>query len=335
MAGVLSVKRPDPIPLARFAAAPDLGDAIAAWCQQLATERRASPHTVVAYGRDLAIFLDFLRDHLGALPTLAALAALTARDFRAFMAARAGADLAKSSQARALSVLRGFFRFLERRGHLKNDALSLLRGPRLPSSVPKPLSVRDAADALDTVDLVQATEAEPWLTARDAAILALLYGCGLRLGEALDLTPRQAPRAGMAVLRITGKGDKQRLVPVLPVVIEAVESYLAACPYALDPNGPLFLGARGGPLNPRLVQRLMETLRHRLGLAETATPHALRHSFATHLLAGGGDLRAIQELLGHASLSTTQRYTAVDATRLMEIYDKAHPRAGVAREEPR
>jgi integrase/recombinase XerC len=324
----MTLKRPEPVPLARYAAAPDLVQAIAGWSEQLATERRASPHTVAAYGRDLAIFLDFLSDHLGGLPTLAALAGLATRDFRAFMAARAGADLAKTSQARTLSVLRGFFRFLERRGLLKNDSLRLLRGPRLPRSVPKPLSVRDAVDALDEVEQVQSVEAEPWIAARDAAILALLYGCGLRLSEALDLAPRQAPRAGMAVLLVTGKGNKQRLVPLLPAVIEAVEAYIAACPYALDPAGPLFLGTRGGPLNPRLVQRLMERLRHRLGLAETATPHALRHSFATHLLAGGGDLRAIQELLGHASLSTTQRYTAIDATRLMEIYDKAHPRAG-------
>ena len=226
-----------------------------------------------------------------------------------------------------LSVLRGFFRFLERRGLVKNDSLRLLRGPRLPRSVPKPLSVGDAIDTLDRVDLVEADEAPPWIAARDAAVLSLLYGCGLRLSEALDLTPRQAPRPGMAVLRVIGKGSKERVVPLLPAVIEAVEAYRAACPFALAPDGAFFLGVRGGPLNPRLVQKLMERLRYRLGLPDTATPHALRHSFATHLLAGGGDLRAIQELLGHASLSTTQRYTAVDAEKLMAIYEKAHPRA--------
>ncbi|HVJ50936.1 MAG TPA: tyrosine recombinase XerC [Aliidongia sp.] len=328
MARPLTVKRPDPIPLARYAATPDLVQAIEGWIEQLTAERRASAHTVAAYGRDLALFLDFLRDHLGGLPSIDALAKLEPRDFRAFLAKRAAEDLAKTSQARGLSVLRGFFRFLERRGHLKSTALALLRGPRLPRSVPKPLSVGDAAEALDTIDLVQQPEAEPWIAARDTAILTLLYGCGLRLSEALDLTAAQAPRAGMSTLLVTGKGNKQRVVPLLPAVIEAVEDYRAACPYVLGPAEPLFRGTRGGPLNPRLVQRLMEQLRIRLGLADTATPHALRHSFATHLLAGGGDLRAIQELLGHASLSTTQRYTEIDATKLMEIYDRAHPRAG-------
>ncbi|MGB8843435.1 MAG: tyrosine recombinase XerC, partial [Aliidongia sp.] len=223
------------------------------------------------------------------------------------------------------SVLRGFFRFLDRRGYAKNDALSVLRGPRLPRAVPKPLSIEDAAAALDAADLGQG---EAWISARDGAILTLLYGSGLRLGEALDLTRREAPLPGLATLTITGKGNKQRLVPLLPVVGEAVAAYLALCPYRLAPDGPLFVGQRGGQLNPRMVQRLMEQLRVSLGLPETATPHALRHSFATHLLGGGGDLRAIQELLGHASLSTTQRYTEIDAAGLMAVYAKAHPRAG-------
>jgi integrase/recombinase XerC len=321
----MTVKRPDPIPLARYAAAPDLVPVIAAWIEQLKTEKRASAHTLAAYGRDFAAFLDFLRGHLGGLPSIASLAGLQPRDFRAFLAARANQDLAKTSQARALSVLRGFFRFLDRRGYAKNDALSVLRGPRLPRAVPKPLSIGDAAATLDAADFGQG---EAWIAARDAAILTLLYGCGLRLGEALDLTRRQAPLPGLAALTITGKGDKQRLVPLLPVVGETVEAYLAACPYRLDPDGPLFVGQRGGQLNPRLVQRLMQQLRLSLGLPDTATPHALRHSFATHLLGGGGDLRAIQELLGHASLSTTQRYTEIDAAGLMAIYAKAHPRAG-------
>jgi integrase/recombinase XerC len=321
----MTVKRPDPIPLARYAAAADLVPVIAAWIEQLKTEKRASAHTLAAYGRDFAAFLDFLRDHLGGLPSIANLAGLQPRDFRAFLAARANQDLAKTSQARALSVLRGFFRFLDRRGYAKNDALSVLRGPRLPRAVPKPLSIGDAAATLDAADFGQG---EAWIAARDAAILTLLYGCGLRLGEALDLTRRQAPLPGLAALTITGKGDKQRLVPLLPVVGETVEAYLAACPYRLDPDGPLFVGQRGGQLNPRLVQRLMQQLRLSLGLPDTATPHALRHSFATHLLGGGGDLRAIQELLGHASLSTTQRYTEIDAAGLMAIYAKAHPRAG-------
>jgi integrase/recombinase XerC len=321
----MPVKRPDPIPLARYAAAPDLVPVIAAWIEQLQTEKRASAYTLAAYGRDFAAFLDFLRDHLGGLPSIASLAGLQPRDFRAFLAARANADLAKTSQARALSVLRGFFRFLDRRGYAKNDALSVLRGPRLPRAVPKPLSIEDAAAALDAADLGQG---EAWIAARDGAVLTLLYGCGLRLGEALDLTRREAPLPGLAALTITGKGNKQRLVPLLPVVGEAVAAYLALCPYRLAPDGPLFVGQRGGQLNPRMVQRLMEQLRVSLGLPETATPHALRHSFATHLLGGGGDLRAIQELLGHASLSTTQRYTEIDAAGLMAVYAKAHPRAG-------
>lgn len=323
----MTVKRPDPPPLARYAAAADLVPAIAAWTEQLKTEKRVSAYTLAAYGRDFAEFLDFLRDHQGGLATIASLATLQPRDFRAYLAMRAARDLAKTSQARALSVLRSFFRFLDRRGYAKNDALSVLRGPRLPRAVPKPLDVEDAAAALAAADTVQSAAAPPWIGCRDTAILTLLYGCGLRLGEALDLTRAQAPLPGVALLTITGKGDKQRIVPLLPVVGEAVAAYLGCCPYRLAPDGPLFVGSRGGQLNPRQVQGVMAQLRTRLGLPETATPHALRHSFATHLLAGGGDLRSIQELLGHASLSTTQRYTEVDAARLMAVYAKAHPRA--------
>ena len=324
----MASRRPDPLPLARFAATPDLVAAIDGWQQQLKSERRASAHTLAAYGRDLAGFLDFTRDHHGELPSLELLGRLKPADFRAYLAKRAADDLAKTSQARALSVLRGFFRFLERRGLAANPALAVLRGPRLPRAVPKPLSESEAKAAVELADTVQAVEAPPWIAARDTALVTLLYGCGLRLSEALDLTRRQAPRPGMTSLRVTGKGDKTRIVPLLPVVGEAVESYLAHCPHPIGPDDDLFVGQRGGPLNPRLVQRLMERLRYRLGLADTATPHALRHSFATHLLAGGADLRAIQELLGHASLSTTQRYTAIDAAKLMEVYDRAHPRAG-------
>jgi len=321
-------RRPEPVPLARFAATADLQAAIEGWQQQLKSERRASAHTLAAYGRDLAFFLDFTRDHHGEQPSLALLQGLKPADFRAFLARRASEDLAKSSQARALSVLRGFFRFLERRGLATNPALSVLRGPRLGRSVPKPLSEADAKATVAEAETVQAVDAPPWIAARDTAILTLLYGCGLRLSEALDLTRRQAPKPGMTSLRVTGKGDKTRIIPLLPVVIDAIQTYLAHCPHAIGPDDDLFVGVRGGPLNPRLVQRLMEQLRIRLGLPDTATPHALRHSFATHLLAGGADLRAIQELLGHASLSTTQRYTAIDAAKLMEVYDRAHPRAG-------
>jgi len=311
------------IPLARFAAAGDLTSAIAEWQSWLGNERRASPHTALGYGRDLAGFLDFLREHLGALPSLAALDALGPADFRAYLAARGQDGIERSSSARALSTLRGFFRFLDRRGLAKNAALAAVRTPKLPKSVPKPLSAEDARLALERI--VELAEA-PWIGRRDLAILTLLYGCGLRLSEALGLRRDEAPlKPGM--VSITGKGRKTRLVPVLPAVSEAVAGYLALCPHRLAAKGPLFVGVRGGPLNPRLVQRQMQRLRALLGLPETATPHALRHSFATHLLAGGGDLRSIQELLGHASLSTTQRYTAVDAERLLAVYDRAHPRA--------
>ena len=324
----MPVRRPEPLPPARFAATADLAGAIEGWQQQLKSERRASPHTLAAYGRDLAFFLDFIRDHHGEAPSLALLGALKPADFRAFLAARAAQDMAKTSQARALSVLRGFFRFLDRRGLATNPALTVLRGPRLGRSVPKPLTESDAKATIDAADTVQSIGAAPWVGARDCAIVTLLYGCGLRLSEALDLTRRQAPTAGMTSLRVTGKGGKTRIVPLLPVVTAAIDEYLAHCPHPIGADDALFVGTRGGPLNPRLVQRLMEQLRIRLGLPDCATPHALRHSFATHLLAGGADLRAIQELLGHASLSTTQRYTAVDTATLMEVYERAHPRAG-------
>ena len=327
--------RPRPLipPPARFSAAHDLGEAIASWLAWLAGERRASPHTVAAYGRDLALFLDFLTEHLGGPPSLAALAGLAPADFRAFLARRAAIPLARTSLARELSVVRGFFRFLQRRRLVapstsSGGALAALRAPRLPPAVPKPLSVEDALGTVATVDTLSQ---DVWQGRRDVAVLTLLYGCGLRISEALGLTRGEAPLGETLVVR--GKGSKERLVPVLPAVRMAVADYLAACPWPLPDDGPLFVGARGGALNPRQVQRRVEALRVCLGLAATATPHALRHSFATHLLGAGGDLRAIQELLGHESLSTTQRYTAVDTERLFAVYDAAHPRA--RREEDR
>jgi integrase/recombinase XerC len=313
---------PQPLPLARFAAAPDLRAAIGLWTAWLAGERRASPHTVAAYGRDLAGFLDFLAEHQGERPDLAMIARLTPTDFRAYLAHRARDGIERTSIARGLSVIRGFVKFLDRRELAANTALSALRAPKLPHSVPKPLTIADAVEAVEAVAEMTASE---WQGKRDTAVLALLYGCGLRISEALGLARGTAPLGD--VLTITGKGQKQRMVPVLPVVRAAVDDYLDACPWRLAPNGPLFVGARGGPLNPRLVQGKMTALRGFLGLPDTATPHALRHSFATHLLGGGGDLRAIQELLGHASLSTTQRYTAVDTERLLAVYEIAHPRA--------
>ena len=312
---------PEPIPLARFSAAEDLRAAIAAWIAWLDAERRASAHTIAAYGRDLAFFLDFLTLHLGETPGLANLGQLRPADFRAYLAHRA-ARVERRSVARGLSVVRTFIRFLERRGLATAPALAVLRAPKLPYAVPKPLTIADAAEM---VDAPLAIAGSAWQARRDVAVLTLLYGCGLRISEALGLKRSEAP--GSEPMTITGKGQKQRMVPVLPAVRQAIADYLAACPYPLPADGPLFVGARGGPLSPRLVQRRMEELRRTLGLPETATPHALRHSFATHLLGAGGDLRAIQELLGHASLSTTQRYTSVETERLLAVYDAAHPRA--------
>jgi integrase/recombinase XerC len=313
---------PEPLPLARFPVAEDLRAAIGAWLDWLIAERRASAHTVAAYGHDLAAFFDFLGEHRGEVPGLTLMSQVTPADFRAYLARRAIDGRERTTIARGLSVLRGFVRFLERRKLAAAPGLAVLRAPKLPASVPKPLTVEDADAAIEAAGDVALS---PWQQKRDIAILTLLYGCGLRISEALGLTRREAPQGD--VLVVLGKGRKERHVPVLAAVREAVADYIAACPYPLPKDGPLFVGARGGPLSPRLVQRQMQTLRAMLGLAETATPHALRHSFATHLLGGGGDLRAIQELLGHASLSTTQRYTKVEPEHLLKVYEAAHPRA--------
>jgi integrase/recombinase XerC len=317
---------PEPLSLARFSATDDLRAAVGLWTAWLTGERRASAHTVAAYGRDLAFFLDFLTEHLGEVPSLGAINALRPGDFRAYLACRAQDGIERGSLARGLSVLRGFLRFLQRRGLASTTALAALRSPKLPHSVPKPLTIEDAAGSLDSAAEIAGCQ---WQGRRDTAILTLLYGCGLRLSEALGLTRGEAPLG--ETLAVTGKGSKQRLLPILPAVRQAMADYLAACPFMLAKDGPLFVGARGGPLNPRQVQRQMASLRGLLSLPDTATPHALRHSFATHLLGAGGDLRAIQELLGHASLSTTQRYTSVETERLLAIYDAAHPRAHIER----
>lgn len=308
---------------------PALAGALADWRAWLADERRASPHTIAAYETDLAGFLGFLAEHLGGDPSLPDLAGLKAADFRAWLAHRARSGLAKSSTARAMSTVRGFFRRLEKRDLLSNPAVRAVRTPKLPQSAPKPLSEQGAREVMALVgsDGVGATAKEPWIAKRDAAVLLLLYGCGLRIGEALGLTRARVADMAKGSMTVRGKGSKDRMVPVLPVVAEAARDYLAACPYAGGDNDPLFLGARGKPLDPAIVQKEMRSLRRALNLPETATPHALRHSFATHLLGGGGDLRTIQELLGHASLSTTQRYTAVDSAKLLDVYRAAHPRA--------
>ncbi len=308
-----------PIPVT---AGHDAGNAVAAWFRDLANARRASPHTLDAYGRDIAAFFAFLQQHLGGPAGLTELHALRAADFRAYLANRRGQGLAASSTARALSAIRAFYRFMERAGGVKNPAIAGQRGPKLPHAAPKPLS---EPQALRVVQEPGNTDAESWIAVRDVAVLTLIYGCGLRVSEALGLNRDAAPFG--ETLLIHGKGGKERLVPVLPVVREAVEKYLALCPHRLARGDPLFAGARGKRLSPRTVQLRMQRLRSLLGLPDSATPHALRHSFATHLLSAGGDLRTIQELLGHASLSSTQRYTEVDAARLIDVYGQAHPRA--------
>jgi len=306
-------------------AEPAVLDAAAEWMDWLMHERRSSKNTVDAYSRDLSTFLVFLREHYGFPPGLKELSNLKSMDFRSYLARRTDDGLSRSSLARTLSTLRNFFKFLERSELVHNPAINAVHTPRVPKSIPKALAEDEALEALDSIgDLAQ----EDWLGKRDTALIAVLYGCGLRLGEALSLNHEDTePMRRDHILRITGKGNKERIVPVLDVVIEAVDTYLAVCPYGLSGTDPLFVGARGKRLNPGVVQRQVRQLRAYLGLAETATPHALRHSFATHLLGGGGDLRTIQELLGHASLSTTQRYTDVDAGRLTAVYRDAHPRA--------
>lgn len=302
----------------------DESSLLADWIAYLTEERRFSPLSVEAYARDVRAFLLFLTDHLGEEPNGRALAALEPQDLRAYMAHRRQGDdpLKDRSLSRALAAIRGFFRWLERRRGIANARIGLVRGPRLKTTLPRPVS-EDSAHAL--IGEAELDSETPWINARDAALITLLYAAGLRISEALSLTGRSCPMP--EALRIKGKGGKERIVPVLPAAREAVAVYAASCPYALTSDEPLFRGARGGALSPRMAQALMERLRARLGLPESVTPHALRHSFATHLLAGGGDLRTIQELLGHASLSTTQRYADVDSARLIEAYGAAHPRA--------
>jgi integrase/recombinase XerC len=299
--------------------------ALAAWLDYLANERRASPRTVRAYGDGVAAYLAFLQIHLGGAPSVADLGALSAGDVRAYLAFRRSGDrpLSPRSVSQALSTIRAFHRWLDRRLGVGNAALTLVRGPRLAQGAPRPVS-QDAAQGL-----INAAGSDPdmedWEQARDEALLTLLWGCGLRISEALSLTGADAPLP--EALRITGKGGKTRLVPVLGAVRAAVDAYVAALPTALAADEPLFRARRGGAYSPRHAQALMQRLRGQMGLPASATPHALRHSFATHLLGAGADLRSIQELLGHASLSTTQRYTDVDAAGLLAVYAKAHPHA--------
>jgi integrase/recombinase XerC len=308
-------------------AAEDLALQMTRWLSHLRAERRLSPKTLEAYARDVRQCLSFLGEHWGAQVTLPRFAALEASDVRAFMASRRADDIGGRSLMRALAGLRSFGRFLEQEGKGKVGALSAIRAPKVGKSLPKPIQMAAAKRFADAQERAGENR-EPWIWARDAAVMALLYGSGLRISEALGLKRRDVPLPGAGdVLIVTGKGNKTRMVPVLQNVLVLIQDYGATCPHPLPPEGPIFLGARGGPLSPRIIQLTMERLRGALGLPDSATPHALRHSFATHLLSRGGDLRAIQELLGHASLSTTQVYTGIDSERLFQVYKTAHPRA--------
>jgi len=305
---------------------PYVREAVGDWLAYLSVERQLAANTAEAYERDISQFLAFLAGHLNRLPDMKQLLVLQARDVRAFLAARRSEGVGSRSLARTLSALRMFYKFLERRGYGKNDAIRAVSLPKLPHSVPKPLTAPKATALVDSADIAS-PDAPEWILARDTAVLALLYGSGLRISEALSLQRKDAPIKGRDMLRVTGKGNKTRVVPVLPIVREAVELYLSLCPLKSGSDDPLFVGVRGKQLSPRIIQLGIARARAALGLPDSATPHALRHSFATHLLGAGADLRAIQELLGHASLSTTQGYTEVDRAHLLKTYDRAHPRA--------
>ena len=300
-------------------------EALAAWLEHLAHERRLAPNTLEAYGRIGRLYLAFLERHRGGPQRLADLGTVTAAEVRAHLAERRSGDhpLAARSISQTLSAIRAFHGFLDRRCATPAPQLALVRGPRIKPSLPRPVSEDQARGLMQEPEADP--DAEPWEAARDRAVLTLLYGCGLRISEALSLTFADAPLG--ETLRILGKGGKTRLAPVLPAVRAAVDAYVALQPFPLESTDALFRARRGGPLSPRHVQATVQRLRGRLGLPVTTTPHALRHSFATHLLGAGADLRSIQELLGHASLSTTQKYTAVDAAHLLDAYSAAHPRA--------
>jgi integrase/recombinase XerC len=296
------------------------------WLSHLSGERRASAHTLAAYRRDVSQFLQFLSVHFGETPSLALFEKIEPADLRGFLAARRKSGAGSRSLLRQLSGLRSLARHIERRGASKLAVFSALRSPKLARHLPKALTAQAARAVVDAQS--RNGDSRPdWILARDAAVLGLLYGAGLRISEALSIRRKDAPLGALDHLSIVGKGGKNRSVPVIVPVQKAVATYLDLCPYVLAADGPLFVGAKGGPLSARVIQLVVERLRGALALPETATPHALRHSFATHLLGRGGDLRTIQELLGHASLSTTQIYTAIDSARLIEAYRGAHPRA--------
>ena len=305
-----------------YSAEPSVRKVIEEWNCWLLIERNCSNHTLDAYDRDISAFFSYLTNHLGFPPGLNELDGLTIADFRSYLAKRHNTGLSHASTARAISTIRSFYKFLDRNEMVHNAAIKAVKTPKLPRSIPKPLSQPEAKKAIDMIEKLHPT---PWIAARDLAILVLLYGCGLRISEALNLNVEDLPTSNIII--INGKGKKQRVVPILPIVTDSINYYISICPNNLYGKGPLFIGAQGGRLNAGVIQRQVRKLRMVLGLPVTATPHALRHSFATHLLARGGDLRTIQELLGHESLSTTQRYTEVDLTHLIQVFQKSHPRA--------
>ena len=306
-----------------YRAAPDVMEQICAWRDWLAKECRFSAHTVDAYARDLSLFFEFLNNTRRTLPTLSDLEKLEIRAFRAYLSARADKHIEKTSLARELSTLKNFFKYLALKNIVKNSAISIVASPRLPKTLPRALDIDQTLNLLDAAQESAHLAKKEWQGLRDVAVFTILYGCGLRISEALSLNCGDIDHNNF--LKIKGKGNKERIVPLLPVVVEKINAYLRACPYDIKNGDPLFLGARGDRLSPRIIQRSLEKMRGCLGLPDTLTPHALRHSFATHLLAEGTNLRAIQELLGHASLSTTQRYTDVQIETLQKEYHQAHP----------
>lgn len=297
-------------------------DALEEWLTTIKALNATADNTISAYHSDLLGYLAFITNHYGNATGLAPLKQVKVTDIRAWMAHERGRGVSARSLARSLSAVKSFYRWLSERDGFDPTVVLSARSPRFQKKLPRPLAIDAARAMINTVELQSERD---WVGARDAAVLTLLYGCGLRISEALSLTGADAPLP--EVLRITGKGNKTRIVPVIAPARTAVAHYLRICPHQISPETPLFRAVRGGPLRPRAIQKVVEATRMQLGLPATATPHAMRHSFATHLLGAGGDLRAIQELLGHASLSTTQAYTSVDTARLMEVYDKTHPRA--------
>jgi len=301
---------------------PGLTDALQRWLDELASVGGRSDKTIKAYQADVLAFLSFLQNYEGDALGTAHLARLSTRTMRAWMAHERGRGLGARSLARALSAVKNFVTWMAERDGFDPTPVLMTRSPRFQKKLPRPLAEDAARAMLDTVELQTNGD---WTGTRDQAVVMLLYGCGLRISEALGITAGETPLG--ETMRIVGKGNKERIVPVIPAARQAVAQYIKLCPFDLEDHMPIFRGARGGVLNPRHIQKVMEKTRAQLGLPATATPHAMRHSFATHLLNAGGDLRAIQELLGHASLSTTQAYTAVDTARLMEVYETSHPRA--------